>query len=901
MPIEPGQQFLQYRLTEKIGEGGMGVVWRAEDTKLGRDVALKFLTETFAADAERLARFEREAKLLAALNHANIATIHGLEEAEGLRFLVLELVPGEDLAARLKGGPLPVPQTVAICRQLTEALDAAHERGIFHRDLKPANIKLTPEGSLKVLDFGLAKAWETDTVSGDLSESPTLTHQMTRVGVILGTAAYMSPEQARGRTTDKRTDIWSFGCILFELLSGRTAFSGDTVSDNIAAILKGEPEWSALPATTPPRLKELMIRCLEKDRRRRLRDIGDARVELEKVEAGDTGTAKDAAPGRRGLPLWTALIFVPLLIAAGVGLAWMFRAQAPETPTIYMGLPIPDRVDAVLGGDLSQDGQRIAFIGRHRPAEGAGPEWMDTAIYVRELNSPEARRLPGTEHARSVMFSPSGARLFFTTMDRLRPTGTVQSLPVEGGSTLTVFEFNTQRSLLNGFDWFVAGEDELLVMAREGRALYRVTTSGGEPQLVSKLEPEWPDGNPHPDSESFGRISLPRADGRFALLTGRSASGPHTSLWRVNLETGETSLVLDNAALGRETDDGRLWFVRNKALFVAPFDLDRAEVTGPAQLRLSGLGAWLIDRAGDRMVYVVASELIDQESIVLVDPSGQSETLVDGADYSSPRVSPDGRRLAYQIDEDTEARIWVREIDSGLARAITPEGEFARGPRWTPDGRLAYNKRMGEGSSELLVRDPTPAATPEPVLPWEGSGPGPGIGDPSFSPDGRFVIVDSTPQNGQEGGLYLYDVGDGDSGRPFFATEGWEGGAAIRPDGLWVAYQANASGGVEVYLRRLVPQDPDSAPIHAVTNEGGEDPRWSVDGKTIYYRNPNDRSVYAVSVRTEPQIEISEPRLLTDSEGDEWDVLPDERVVMVKKSDALEGARPDIRVILNWD
>ncbi len=363
MPIEAGQQLLHYRLIEKIGEGGMGVVWKAEDTKLGREVALKFLTASFAGDAERLARFEREAKLLATLNHNNIATLHGFEEAAGERFLVLELVGGESLDLRLQRGPLSVEEVLAIGRQVAEALDAAHEAGIVHRDLKPANIRVTDDKVVKVLDFGLAKVWEPDAVSGDPAASPTLTHQMTQAGVILGTAAYMSPEQARGRPTDKRTDIWSFGCVLHELLSGRNVFAGDTVSDTIASVLKSEPDDAALPAATPPRLRELLSRCLEKDPRRRLRDIGDARVELEKVEAGDTGVAATAssAPLSRWLTLAGVLVLGLVLGALLQGLRMGEDTAGTEPAGVKRLSILPPKGLTVRWFNFSHDGQTLVY------------------------------------------------------------------------------------------------------------------------------------------------------------------------------------------------------------------------------------------------------------------------------------------------------------------------------------------------------------------------------------------------------------------------------------------------------------------------------------------------------------------------------------------------------------
>jgi Tol biopolymer transport system component len=911
MPIPPGTKIGPYTVEAEIGRGGMGVVYRASDERLDRNVALKALPAELAGNPDRLARFEREARLLAQLNHPNLAGLFGLEEQDGATYLVLELVEGETLAERLDRGPLPVVEALELAIEIARGVEAAHEAGVVHRDLKPGNVKITPDGKAKVLDFGLARADDLQSSdSGDLTQTPTQTtplqHSPTIPGAILGTAPYMSPEQARGRAVDKRSDVWSFAVVLYEMLVGSGPFAGDSAADCIGAILHKKVDLSRLPPDTPPLVLHVMRRCLERDKAKRYRDIGDVRIELaaalEDPSAGVLPTDQEVAPVRGGLPRWTALVGVPLLIAAGVGLAWMFRPQAPEVPTTHLGLLLPDDVRTIVGADLTPDGRHFAFVGLQRPEEGGESRRGTTAIYIRDLGAAEARKLPGTEQSSPVRFSPSGERIFFTRRDSLRPTGTVESMPAEGGPTLTVFEYNTQRSQLDGFVWAPVAEDELLVMGRGQRELYRITTSGAAPELVSKLQPAGSDGDPHPDSDTFRSIRLPRPDGRFAVLTGYPAGGSTASLWRVDLETGETSLVLENARSASFTDDGRIWFIRNEALFVAPFDLDRAEVTGAAEWRMSGFRGWRIDRSGDRFVYVVASSLRDQESIVLIDPAGEIETLVEGADFEDPRISPDGRRLVYEVEGDVASRIWIRDFDSGLARAITPEEENCWAPRWTHDGRLAYNRGPGN-NHELLVRDPTPVATPEPLIPQ--TGPGLGIDEPSFTPDGRYIIVDSVPRGGQEGGLYLYDADDADSARPFFATEGLEGSGVIRPDGQWVAYQANASGRVEVYLRRLVPEDPESAPIHPVTTTGGMSPRWSADGKILYYEALADRSIFAVSVTTEPRFELSEPRLLVEEgardESDAWDVTPDGRLVAIRESDALDGAQIKIRVISNWD
>ncbi|MCZ6770210.1 MAG: protein kinase, partial [Acidobacteria bacterium] len=586
-----GRQLGCYKILSFIAAGGMGEVYRARDTQLDREVAIKVLPAEFTQDPERLARFQREAKLLAALNHPNIAAIYGLEESDGVRFLVLELVEGETLGERLVKGALPVEEALEVCRQIAEGVEAAHEKGVIHRDLKPANVKVTPEGKVKILDFGLAKAFEGETSVTDLSQSPTLTEEMTRAGVILGTAAYMSPEQAKGKPVDKRADIFAFGAVLYELLTGKRAFEGETIAETIAAVLKSEPEWGKLPIYTPWRIKELLDDSLQKEANDRLHDIADVRIQIKKalkepVTASPTDVAGATQPGQQRWALTVGLVVLGAVVA-GLAVWLLIQPSSPEQSLNRLLIrPSPPAVLACCNANevaISPDGRQLVYM-----AVGEGGR----QLYLRSLGDFLDRPIPGTANPSGmVFFSPDGKSIVFFTVDKLKKTS------LAGGSPITLC--NAPFGYRTG-DWF---EDTIVFSAalESGQGLYRVSANGGEPERLATV-------NPDEGGLSYGLPDfLP--DGKDLLFTIRSNTGYQTAL--LSPETGERKVVLENARQARYLSTGHLIYEQGGTgnLMAAPFDLAALEVTGDSVQVVQGvrqtntLVDYAISRSGT-LVYV---------------------------------------------------------------------------------------------------------------------------------------------------------------------------------------------------------------------------------------------------------------------------------------------------------
>ncbi len=733
-----GKKISHYNVTEKLGAGGMGEVYRATDTKLNRDVALKVLPEVFANDAQRMARFSREAQVLASLNHPNIASIYGLEESGGVRCLVLELVEGPTLAERIAAGPLPTEEALNIARQIAEALEAAHEKGIIHRDLKPANVKVTPEGTVKVLDFGLAKALEDDPSSIDISESPTLSVAATQAGVILGTAAYMSPEQARGQAVDKRADIWSFGVVLYEMLTGKRTFSGETISDTLAAVLRAEVDWVALPADTPASIRKLLRRCLDKDRKRRLHAIGEARIAIEEYLADPAAASVlISTPTVAPQPLWQRAL--PWAVAGVFALAFVVSLWSPwSSPTP----PSPLRLEVKVSPDeplftgtgaaavLSPDGKTLAYV-----AESGGTR----RLYLRPLDQLEATLLSGTEGARDPFFSPDGRWVAFFTDNALK------KVSVTGGAPLTLCETQINR----GGTW---GPDDTIVFASHTSAgLSRIPATGGTPEEITtrsegELSHRWPHFLPN---------------GKAVLFTqDQGATYDDATIEALVLRTGERKVLHEGGTYPRylpSGSTGHLVYVREATLFAAPFDPDRVEVTGQPAPVLEGVaslgapangGAQYAFSPTGTLVYLAGAASSSVYSLVRADRSGKATPLSDDQRfYGYPRLSPDGRRVALRVGEAASWDIWVYETERGTMSRLTFQGNSNDSPTWTPDGqRIAFSSDRDGGAPNIYWKRADGAGAAERLTtsknrqsPW------------SFSPDGkRLAFHENSPETVQD-------------------------------------------------------------------------------------------------------------------------------------------------------
>ncbi|MCZ6768550.1 MAG: protein kinase, partial [Acidobacteria bacterium] len=709
-----GKTISHYKVLEKIGQGGMGEVYRAEDTNLSREVAIKVLPEQFTQDPERLARFEREAKLLASLNHPNIAAIYGFEHSDDFHFLVLELVPGDTLAERLAKGPLPVEEALDICRQIAEGVEAAHQKGVIHRDLKPANVKVTPEGQVKILDFGLAKAFEAESIPvTDFSQSPTLTEEMTRAGVILGTAAYMSPEQARGKPVDKRADIFAFGSVLFELLTGKRAFEGETVTDTIASVLKGEPEWDLLPQSIPSTIRFLISRCLQKDPGKRLQHIDGARILIEEALSGATTASQIGLSSAIQPPLWRRAIPWSIAVAAivtGVSIAFWSSPQPLSPPstkfviTPSLTAPLANTIDNDLA--ISADGRQLAYL-----AVGE----RGNQLYLRSLSDFVDKPIPGTEGINygSSFFSPDGATLAFFAGNELKKVSLV------AGSLVTICDCPLGRS----GSW---GSDDTIVFSADhelGLALYRVSAAGGEREILATVSPD----------EGENSFTLPQ------LLTGGKAllftieRGPGKSQIAVlSLETGERKILIEDGSQAQYTNTGHLIYeqVATGNLMAVPFDLATLAVTGDSVPVLQGVRrttpGYLDYALSDEGTLVYVPAQADVQRLVWVDRKGTESLIIqDEVSFGSPRISPDGKQVALAITKSGETQnIWIYALESESLRRLTFEGGSVE--TWSPDGKwIVFSGRDSEGLraiSRQLADGSGPVEhltvpTPAPLLP----------------------------------------------------------------------------------------------------------------------------------------------------------------------------------------
>lgn len=877
-----GKSLAHYSITAPIGKGGMGEVYQATDTKLGRAVAIKVLPGEFSRDTDRIARFQREAKLLASLNHPNIAAIHGLEEADGIHFLVLELVEGQTLAGRIRGGPVPVEEALKLALQIAEALEAAHEKGIIHRDLKPANIKVTPEGKVKVLDFGLAKAYAGDPENMNLSNSPTLSDMATQQGVILGTAAYMPPEQAKGKTVDKRADIWAFGVVLFEMLTGRQSFTGETVSETLASVIKSEPEWQSLPPNLHPRIRLLLERCLKKEPQNRYSGISDARVDIQAVLSDPRGCEFQQAAAEQRKRSHPALLWIAAIILVGaiVGAAvWYLRT--PEPPQVMrFDYDLPQgqqftRTDLPVMA-VSPDGKQFVY---------ATPE----GLYLRSTVELTAKLIAGTEgQAGNPFFSPDGKSIaYYSLSDRK-----LKKIAVTGGAPVALCDFKAMAFV--GGHWNV---DNTIIFGQAPGPIMRVSANGGTPEAITE----------NAAAHVFPQI-LP--GGKYLMYTAL----PNPRIVVQSLKSGEIKELFaggDARYLPTGHIVHRLW-ENNDNLFAVPFDLDRLEATGGAVPVVEGILQYAVSDAGTLVCIPGTARTSSSGALTLVwvNRDGKEEPLGAPLDqYLFPRISPDGKLATFTIAGDN-ADIWVRDLVRGTMTRLTFDKGNDYQPIWTPDSRqvLFWSEREGSfgaifrknadgtGAIEKLVADPN-----RQLYPWD------------LSHDGKNMVVMETPDPYTQADLSMMSMEGNYERKLLLQQEEYvETQAKLSPDGKWMAYVSNESGQSEIYVRSFPDMERGRWQLSI---SGGVSPLWAPNGRELFYFSEDDASVMAVAVETDTVFRAGTPKKLFSrspysgggaTPGTPWDIHPDgKRFLMMK----LPGAQGDgdtaavpgtINVFLNW-
>jgi len=876
-----GRKISHYSVTTKLGEGGMGEVYRATDTRLNREVALKVLPEAFSSDAARMARFQREAQVLASLNHPHIASIYGLEEADGVRCLVLELVEGPTLAERIAKGPIPLDEALPIACQVAEALEAAHERGVVHRDLKPGNIKVTPDGSVKVLDFGLAKAFQGEETEQDISTSPTMTVAApTQAGIILGTAAYMSPEQARGRKVDRRADIWAFGCVLYEMLRGEPLFTGETVSDVLVAVLTRDPDWTSLPPDLPRSVQRVLRRCLQRDPKRRLRDIGDARLELQDSSSEAVSEAHEAAAPRR--PTWAlvAALCLAAIVVGGVAGAWLLRKTpiaAVQPGVVRFEAAIPPNQNIVGGIALSPDGRALAYTAR-----GADSE---TAVWVHSFDSLEPRRLAGTEGARFPFWSPDGRRLGFFANGELRVVELI-------GGAIRLLTRTAGPLEVRGGTW---GADDVIVYAPSyvGGLMF-IPASGGEPQPATRLDEKQNDGT--------HRLPSFLPDGRHFLFYAARGSGSEPGTLCIG-EVGSTEVRRLASANSTAVflPPGLLVFVRGESLVAQRFHPGRLELSGdpyplavemPSYAAVSGHRA--LSAAAGSVAYQVNAAAVTR--LVWADRSGHElqTVLAANAWHAGPELSPDGKRIAiaaYQDPSSPGGAIWMLDPQRNTRTRMTFGERDDQVALWSPDGReLAVATVTGQAASLLFLDSNQPG---QERLHRQFAA---GFFIDSWFPDGKSLLyTELHPETRFD--IWQLPREEGAEPTSFLVTPFNEHSPTVSPDGRWVAYVSDSTGRDEVYVR---PSD-GAANVWRISTEGGTGPNWRDDGRELYYVDPASR-IQAVETKLSPAfsagpaVNLFNARL--EEGGRQYDVAPGGQRFLLNQ----RAASPDnpIVVVLGW-
>ena len=897
MPLQPGTTLGPYRVTAKIGEGGMGEVYRARDTKLDRDVALKVLPQAFTDDPDRLARFEREAKVLASLNHPNIGHIYGLEEAEGQKALVLELVEGPTLAERIKQGPIPVDEALTIAKQIAEALEAAHEQGIIHRDLKPANIKVKDDGTVKVLDFGLAKAFqpEASDVSASMSPTISLTAAATQMGMVIGTAAYMAPEQAKGLPVDKRADIWAYGAVLFEMLTGRKLFDAGDVSEMLASVLVKDPDVSSIGDHVPAHVRSVVRQCLVKDPKERLRDIGDVRLAMKGVFGTTVSTSAEPVAVPHQLHVWQRSIpaaIAALAIAAIASLAvWTLKPSPPLEPLAVSRLVVSVPPSAPVSINSPSDEVTISADGTTVVYRSGGE------LHVRSLDELEGAPLRGAAGANNPFLSPNGAWVAFEVGN------TLQKVSIQGGPAVTVCELPGR---LAGASW---GDDDVIVFGVIGSAgLFRVPGAGGEPEVLTETERgaagretagishRWPDVLP---------------GSRGVLFTSTTFSGVAPQIRVLNVDTGEQAVIIPNGTHPRYSPTGHIVYGFEGTLRAVAFDVesltvlsDPVPVVEGVLTKGSGSASFGFSDTGS-LVYVsgVAGATGATSSFVWVDREGGEESLpLPARGYSQPRLSPDGRRVAVRVNDQGQQALWVYDVATGAGLRLTHEGD-TNTPVWTPDSERVVFAWNAAGHVDLYWVPADGSEAVESLLADNEVL----IGDfaTAVTPDGSTLLFSRVFGQGRNE-VWALPLDGERTPTPVLEGPFSRGNAETTPDGEWLAYRSSESGEEQIYLQPY----PGPGSRVPVSIGGGRGLLMSPSGSELFYRLGTavmavDLNIDGDGVRTGAPRELFDGDYVAATGGGvrEYHVGPDGRFLMQRRGDQQDGEDQTLtQVILvqNW-
>ena len=897
-----GRRFAHYEITEKIGQGGMGEVFRARDTRLERDAALKFLPPEFAADPERLARFRNEAKTLAVLNHPNIAAIYGLEEADGKLFLAMEYVGGEEVAQRVRRGPIERDEALELARQLTEGLEAAHERGIVHRDLKPANLKITPEGQLKILDFGLARAFVEDTgESGNMLDSPTLTAALTQKGVILGTAAYMSPEQARGRKVDQRSDIWAFGAIVYEMLSGQRLFTGETISDTVAAVLRADLDLDQLPGDTPVGVRRLLLRCLERDARRRLRDIGEARVRLERWRDDpdtihESASLLDArvalAPPRRALAPW--LIAGAAAVVAAV-LGWQLMTRRPEPPRLSEWA-----VEVVGEEDISAVSRQNLLIS----PDGNWYGWQTPAgIHLRRIDDPQVRLLPGTAETIAACFSPDSRWIAFITR------GGLHRISVDSGAPFRICDAPLSRG--------VAWVDEGTIVMSDGIAtgLKRVDLESGEVFAVTA-----PDSTRRERSHRWP-TAVPGKRGVLFECQYVGRDYDQSDIQYLDLDSGQRRTVHRGGAMPLARSSGHLLFVRGHTIYARHLDLGSVEASGQPLAVREGVAAsvgnqedddgsaqFALDDQGNLFCLDLMGAVQQQSQLAWLDLADAGlEPITGFAEYGDFRIAPDGRRLVASLNRDGDANLYVLDLEAGTELLLTTRPSVEYMGAWTSDSRRFYWSQGSDDGSryEIWSRlvDGSQPARPEATPPNQGGG----LWVNAVSPDGRWLGC-SFFVGGDRNDLFTVDLSVSEPVTAFF-TGGPETqfNLSFMGDGRYVLYGSGDLERNQVLIRRF----PDTGAVWSLPSldEGWWQFQWNAALGCVL--TEGERGIFRIPVTLGAEaVTMGAPVPLVDPDANpqsrqiaDLHFHPDGKraiVRLLERKDS-EVVRPSLVVVTGWE